>query len=156
MPSSETGTVEAIWIKPAHGASMRVASAAQLVAGAGIVGNADQGGKRQITLIHRERWDAVARVLGAPVDPSVRRANVLVRGIPLAYTASQVLVLGACRIRVLGEITPCEVIDRAVPGLANALRPDWGGGAYGEVLSDGDIRVGDCVAWETPGAGTSR
>ena len=24
----------------------------------------------------------------------------------------------------------------------------WGGGAFGEVLDDGDIRVGDAVAWE--------
>ncbi len=25
--------------------------------------------------------------------------------------------------------------------------PDWGGGAYGEVLDDAEIQVGDTVAW---------
>ena len=28
------------------------------------------------------------------------------------------------------------------------MRPDWGGGAFAEVLDDGEIRVGDPVTWE--------
>jgi len=38
-----------------------------------------------------------------------------------------------------------EVMDDALPGLKNAPGKDWGGGAFGEVLDDGEIAVGDDV-----------
>jgi len=28
------------------------------------------------------------------------------------------------------------------------MEDDWGGGVYAEVMDDGEIAVGDCVAWE--------
>ena len=28
------------------------------------------------------------------------------------------------------------------------MRPNWGGGAFGEILDDGEIRVGDAVSFE--------
>jgi hypothetical protein len=37
---------------------------AALRAGRGIVGNADQGGRRQVTLLAEEAWDALMRDLG--------------------------------------------------------------------------------------------
>ena len=39
-------------------------------------------------------------------------------------------------------------MDEAYEGLRAALDPHWGGGAFGEVLDDGDIAVGDAVSWE--------
>ena len=39
-------------------------------------------------------------------------------------------------------------MEESHPGLQEALRPDWRGGAYGEVLDDGVIQVGDVVAFE--------
>jgi MOSC domain-containing protein YiiM len=47
-----------------------------------------------------------------------------------------------------GETTPCERMEEALPGLRAALRPDWGGGVFAQVLRGGAIRVGDRVAWE--------
>ncbi len=38
-------------------------------------------------------------------------------------------------------------MDEALPGLKAARWPNWGGGAFGEVLDDGQIAVGDLVAW---------
>ncbi len=146
MPRS-AGTLDAIWIKRARRGPMDPAPRASLVSGAGLAGNANQGGHRQVTLLEAESWRAVTDELGAEVDPAARRANLLVRGVRLAETRGRVLQVGGCRIRVLGETRPCERMDEAYPGLQAALRPDWRGGAYGEVLDGGEIAVGDPVQW---------
>jgi MOSC domain-containing protein YiiM len=127
---------------------MDAAQQASLKGGSGIVGNADQGGARQVTLIEREIWDEVSRALRATVEPVMRRANLLVSGVRLADAGGRVLRVGACRIRIRGETKPCERMDEACEGLHAALAPRWGGGAYGEVLDDGEITVGDVVHWE--------
>jgi MOSC domain-containing protein YiiM len=126
---------------------MDPAREAQLVAGRGIVGNANQGGKRQVTIVSREAWDAVTRELGADVPPHTRRANLLVRGVELANTRGRVLRVGECRVRVYGETKPCWQMEEAHAGLQSALRPDWRGGAFAEVLDNGRIAVGDSVEW---------
>ena len=47
---------------------------------------------------------------------------------------------------IYGETRPCEQMEAAVPGLQEAMSVPWGGGAFGEVLDDGEIAVGDPVA----------
>jgi MOSC domain-containing protein YiiM len=141
--------LERIWIKRNHRGPMDPAMFATLVAGRGIAGSADQGGKRQVTILARERWEAVIERLGVAVDPSARRANLLVSGIDLENSRGRVLRIGACRIRVWGETRPCERMDEAEPGLRSALDAHWGGGAFGEVLDAGQIAIGDPVSWDT-------
>ncbi|HJU64570.1 MAG TPA: MOSC domain-containing protein [Gemmatimonadaceae bacterium] len=143
----EQGSLEAIWIKRARRGKMDTVVNAQLRAGRGLVGNADQGRKRQVTLISRERWEALMTELQAFVDPSARRANLMVSGISLADSRGRVLQVGSCRIRIGGETRPCERMDEALPGLRAAMRRESGGGVFGEVLDDGVIAVGDPVHW---------
>jgi MOSC domain-containing protein YiiM len=120
---------------------------AVLKAQQGIVGNTDQGGRRQVTLLEQEVWEALMAQAGATLPPSVRRANLLLSGIRLIKSRKRILGIGACRIRILGETKPCERMEEACPGLQKAMYPNWAGGAFGEVLDDGTIAVGDPVRW---------
>ena len=142
------GRLAAIWIKQAHGGPMDRVSRAQLSAGRGLIGNADQGGRRQVTLIEAEVWQELRAQLGPALEPTARRANLLVRAVSLAHSCGRVLRVGTCRLRIGGETRPCERMEAACPGLRSALEPDWRAGAFAEVLDDGAIAVGDVVHWE--------
>lgn len=146
---SATGRVEALWIKRMKRGPMDPADRVELAADAGIVGNADQRGKRQVTVIEKEAFDEIRRTLPG-AEPVMRRANVMVSGIRLKDTRKQVLTLGGTRILVWGETRPCERMDEQCMGLTEALRSEWRGGVFGVVLDDGEIQVGDAVSIHTP------
>jgi len=136
-----------IWIKRAHRGRMDAAVTAQLVAGRGIVGNADQGGTRQVTVIDLERWLELMDRLGADLDTSARRANLVIDSLDLFDSRGKLLRVGGTRLHILGETRPCERMEEALPGLQAAMRERWGGGAFAEVVDGGEINVGDLVTW---------
>ena len=143
------GRLEAIWIKRAHRGAMDSVPQARLVEGRGIDGNVDRSRRRQVTLLDRETWDRVMASLHGDADPSARRANLLVGGVSLAETRGRVLRVGDARLVIGGETTPCERMEAVLPGLRAALAPEWGGGAFAQVVTGGVVRVGDPIAWET-------
>jgi len=138
----------AIWLKRARGGPMDAKQEARVVPGRGLEGNANQGGHRQVTLLGAEAWERAEAELGRSVDPSARRANLMVRGVELSESSGRVLRVGVCRILVRGEAHSCRRMDEALPGLQAALAPEWRAGIYGEVLTGGVIALGDPVAWE--------
>jgi MOSC domain-containing protein YiiM len=144
--------LEQIWIKRVHRGPMDPADRARVVAGKGIVGNANQGGKRQVTIVSNKHWTEITAplLLGTP-DPRLRRANLLVSDIDFSDARGKVLRVSAVRIRIYGETRPCEQMEAAAPGLQKAMTVPWGGGAFGEVLDDGEIAIGDPVTLEAPG-----
>ena len=143
-----TGSIDKIWIKTAIGGPMRSADRATLKAGEGLEGNANQGGDRQVVVMDAQRWKRAQDEAGVDLDPIVRRGNVLLSGLPLDGSVGKILQLGACRIHILGETHPCEIMDAAHPGLAALLRPDLGGGVYGVVLDGGEIALGQGASLE--------
>ena len=146
-PLRDSGTVVKIWSKRFKRGPMDPLMFAELVAGRGIAGNTDQGGKRQITILSEESWDEVQEALGMAVDPVLRRANVLVRGIDLQNSRGKLLHLGHTIVRIYGEVTPCRKMEDALPGLQAAMRPRWRGGVFGEIVEGGVIRIGDAVSF---------
>jgi MOSC domain-containing protein YiiM len=140
-----SGRVEAIWLKPVRRQPMKAVDRATLVANRGMVGNANQNGRRQVTIITKEQWRAAEERLGLPVDPASRRANIMISGIDLSDSRAKQLRIGECLIDIWGETRPCERMDAAEDGLQDALRPDWSGGVFGVILEGGEIAVGDEV-----------
>jgi MOSC domain-containing protein YiiM len=136
-----------IWIKRAHGGQMDPVARATLVAGRGIAGNADQGGKRQVTVVDLERWNELMDRLGADLETSARRANLVIDSLDLFDSRGKTLRVGGTRLHVLGETQPCERMHEALPGLQAAMRERWGGGVFAEVVEGGEIMVGDVVEW---------
>jgi hypothetical protein len=57
MYEMSTGQLKKIWIKRMKLGPMDSVSSTQLSAGCGLVGNANQGGRRQVTLIEQEVWE---------------------------------------------------------------------------------------------------
>ena len=139
------GRVEAIWLKPVRKRPMKPVAAATLVANRGLLGSADQNGRRQVTIISQERWQEVERQLGSAVDPAFRRANLMISGVDLANTRGRLLRVGPALIDIWGETRPCRLMEEQFAGLQDALRADWGGGVFGVILEGGEVRLGDPV-----------
>ena len=117
------GEIVAIWIKRFKHGPMDAVSEAEAVEGRGLKNNANQGGRRQITILDESRWDEAQEELGMAVDPRTRRANVMLRGIDLEKTNGRTLRLGEVLVRIYGETRPCSQMEEAQPGLRKALSP---------------------------------
>lgn len=142
------GQVVALWLKRFKRGPMDQVMFAEAIEGRGLAGNANQGGKRQITIIDESRWADAQREVGVEVDPSARRANVMLRGLDLEGARGRMLRIGPVLIRIYNETRPCERMDEAQPGLRAALGVAWRGGVYGEIVEGGVIREGDAASWE--------
>ena len=128
----------------------------ELLARRGVAGSADQGGRRQVTLLEREIWEALMDELSSAAGPESRRANILISGMALRASRNRVIRIGDARLRVLGEVKPCNLMEEAVPGLRAAMFPDWRGGAFAEIVVGGWVAVGDAITWEfAAGAGVA-
>jgi hypothetical protein len=94
MVGCSPSRLEGIWIKRVHGGPMDPAQRANLVAGQGLVGNADQGRRRQVTIIEQEVWHELMKLVGSDLPPSTRRANLMISGTSLVEARGRVIGIG--------------------------------------------------------------
>jgi MOSC domain-containing protein YiiM len=118
----------------------------EVAAGRGITSENRKAGKREITLISKERWLQTCAELGSTLPWHTRRANLLIEGLDLALTIGQVVAIGdTVKIRIHGETKPCGIMDKQHGGLRKTLDPDFRGGVFGQVVTGGVLRVGATV-----------
>jgi MOSC domain-containing protein YiiM len=142
-----SGRLERMWVKRAHRGPMDPVDQTELIEGQGMEDSANLGSHRQVTVIALERWLEIMAELEADVDPSARRADLMVSGVDFERSRGRLLKVGECVIRVGGEVRPCERMDEAFRGLRDAMTPRWGGGVWADVVRGGPIAVGDPVSW---------
>lgn len=148
---TEVGRVLAIARKPRHRGPMEPIESAAITSERGLLGNANgRPGRRQLTVLTREGWDAACQALGRDVPWTTRRANVLVEGLELARRVGWRLTIGDVWLQITGETTPCSRMDAQVAGLTAALAPEWRAGVTCRVLQGGEIGRGDAVTLEPP------
>lgn len=104
----------------------------------------------QITLISKEARDAAMADLKPTrdVEWTARRANVFVDGMEFNESTGARISIGDVELEVMSETDPCDIMDKAYPGLKDALTPDWRGGCRTRVLKGGTVNMGDTITME--------
>ncbi|MEO6152644.1 MAG: MOSC domain-containing protein [Croceibacterium sp.] len=111
---------------------------------ASAVASAKSRPRRQVSLIERGGWRAALAELGGTLEWWHSRRNFLIEDTGLPHAAGTRLQLGArLVIEITGECAPCQRMDALLPGLNDAMKPDWRGGFVGRVVRDGEVAVGD-------------
>ena len=109
------GSVEAIFLRPAARLPVRSVDSADAVSARGLDGDHTSGGKRQVTVLSLEAWRDACAELGREVDPSVRRANILVAGVDLTNSIGRPLRVGGVVIDgvIAVIVDPVAGLDRS-------------------------------------------
>lgn len=148
------GSVVSIFLRPARGEPTLAVEETRAVPGRGIEGDrffiADgetaeplEAG-REITLIEEEAIEALKREYGVEIAPGETRRNVLTRGISLNHLVEREFEIGEVRLRGVRLCEPCEHLeDLTRPGVRKGLIHR--GGLRAEILTEGNIRVGDSI-----------
>src|SRR5256886_9228839 len=145
-----TGRVESIFITQEHGELPAPVESVRARAGGGLEGNryywvdGDAPPGRAVTLIAAEAVEAVAREGEVSIEPAATRRNVLTRGIDVNELVGKRFRIGNVECEGVELCEPCAHLqsltkDGVIKGLAHR------GGLNADILSDGEISVGDAV-----------
>lgn len=146
------GSVEAIYLARERGTPRTAVDGVRAVAGCGLEGDRYCGDapngvrrdpERQVTLIEAEAIEAV-RLRGVDFAPGDARRNVVTRGVRLNDLVGRTFRVGGVTLLGIERCDPCSRLARLTyPGVTRDLRDR--GGLRAEVLSGGEIRIGDAV-----------
>jgi MOSC domain-containing protein YiiM len=146
-----SGRVEAIFLSPEHGELPEPVDRVKAHSGRGLEGNryywtdgaAPPG--RAITLIASEAVEAVASEGDVSVEPAATRRNVLTSGIDVNALVGKRFLIGDVECEGVELCEPCSTLESMTqPGVIKAFVHRAGLNA--DILSDGEISIGDPVA----------
>jgi MOSC domain-containing protein YiiM len=147
MVCAMTGSLIGIAWRPAKRAPMETATHGVITPEAGLAPDfRGKPGRRQVTVLFEDDWLAACAELGEARPWTIRRANLLVRGIANPQAVEGRVVIGDIVLEITGETDPCTRMDAQWQGLTAALTPRWRGGVTTRVIAGGTARVGDPVS----------
>jgi MOSC domain-containing protein YiiM len=148
------GLVVSIHVAPSAGASMAPLRAVRAVPGRGLEGDryfskigtysARDGADREVTLIETEAVEALARDYGISIAPEDTRRNIATRGIALNHLVGRRFRAGDVTLAGLRLCEPCGYMEKMC-GQAVRRALVHRGGLRAQVVSPGEIRVGDRI-----------
>jgi MOSC domain-containing protein YiiM len=147
-----TGHVEGIYVSPEHGELPEPVESVRALAGRGLEGNryffdGDAPSGTALTLIAAEAVEAMEREHGISIEPRESRRNVVTRGIDVNELVGKLFRVGAVECRGVELCEPCTDLQAMTqPGIIKGLAHR--GGLNADILSDGEISVGDAVVAE--------
>jgi hypothetical protein len=149
------GAVVAIHIAAAAEAAMRPVESVRALPGAGLAGDrycGDQGSffrgespraDKEVTLIEQEALDALQREYGIELLPHESRRNLLTSGVALNHLVGREFSVGQARLKGIRLCEPCSHLERLTGRRLKGLVHR--GGLRAQVLTGGEIRVGDSI-----------
>jgi MOSC domain-containing protein YiiM len=145
-----SGLVEAIFVTSEPGDLPAPVERVRAYAGRGLEGNryywdnGDAPSGRAVTLIAAEAMDAVSREGDISIEPAATRRNVLTRGIDVNELVGKRFRIGDVECEGVELCEPCTHLESMTqPGVIKAFVHR--GGLNADILSDGEISVGDAV-----------
>ncbi len=144
------GRVEGIFVTPVHGQLPRSVESVRALAARGLEGNryffddGDAPPGRAVTLIAAEAVEALEREHGISLEPAATRRNVVTRGIDVNTLVGKRFRVGGVECEGVELCEPCRHLQSMTkPGVIKGLTHR--GGLNADILSDGEIKVGDAV-----------
>ncbi len=142
------GRVEGIYVTPEHGELPQPVDSVRALAGRGLEGNrylfdeAPPG--TALTLIAAEAVEAMEREHGITIEARESRRNVVTRGIDVNELVGKRFRVGDVECEGVELCEPCTTLEAMTkPGVIKGLAHR--GGLNADILSDGEISVGDAV-----------
>ena len=103
------------------------------------------GSGRALTLIEIEALEALAREYEVQIAPILARRNIVTRAVALNHLVGKTFTVGATVLRGMRLCEPCLHLEKLTArGAARGLIHR--GGLRAEIVSGGEIRVGDAIA----------
>lgn len=143
------GRVEGIFIAPEEGLLPEPVESVRALAGRGLEGNRyffarDAPPGIALTLIAAEAVEAMEREHGISIEPRESRRNVVTRDVDVNALVGKTFYIGAVECRGVELCEPCTTLQAMTqPGVIKGLAHR--GGLNADILSDGEISVGDAV-----------
>ena len=144
------GRVEGIYVTSVHGELPSPVQSVRALAARGLEGNryffddGDAPPGRAVTLIAAEAVEALERKHGISLEPAATRRNVVTRGIDVNALVGKRFRIGDVECEGVELCEPCAHLQSMTkPGVIKGLTHR--GGLNADILSDGEIKVGDAV-----------